>query len=211
MDISRREVLGLVAVSAVAGCSGGDSGEGDADSDTDDTQTTNGLPGTTRDGTAGTSPAGSCESNFGDTLQRYEPDIDGTIATFGYPMGGTVTTEQSISVGYVIGLGYGRGDISPLHTMTVSQRGPSNDTGDATEAYSFSDEYVEGTVTTYGGQERPASIRRTDESVTYIVRVDGPDGFYEFSVQTSAGEGEPCPAVYESISRRVIESFEPIA
>jgi hypothetical protein len=211
MDISRREILGLLAVSAVAGCSGGESGERDVETAADETQTEGELPGESGDDTAGTSLAGSCESNFGDTLERYEPDIDGAIATFGYPTGGTVTTEQSISVGYVVGLGFGRGDISPLHTMTVSQRGPWNDTGDATEAYSFNEEYVRGTVTTYDGQERPASIRRLDDSVTFIVRVDGPDGFYEFSVQASAGEGDPCPDVYESVSRRVIESFEPLA
>jgi hypothetical protein len=47
--------------------------------------------------------------------------------------------------------------------------------------------------------------------VVYIVRVDGPDGFYEFSAQTSAGEGDPCPETYDSVTRQVIESFEPVA
>jgi hypothetical protein len=47
--------------------------------------------------------------------------------------------------------------------------------------------------------------------VTYIVRIEETDGFYEFSVQTAVGEGEPCPATYESVTRWVTESFEPVA
>lgn len=208
MDFSRRELLGLVAVSALAGCSGGD---GD-DSGSGNTETTDTSPGgaTPSDG-AGTSLAGSCASNFGDTLQPYDASGRGMVATFAYPMGGEVTTEQDEDDSHVTGVGYGRGDISPLHTMTVSETGPTGEPVDATEAYAFDDRFESGTVTTYDGQERPAAIRRLEESVTYIFHVERSDGVYVFSVQTSAGEGEPCPDTYESVTRSVAESFEPVA
>jgi len=47
--------------------------------------------------------------------------------------------------------------------------------------------------------------------VTYIVHVERGDGVYVFSVQTSAGEAEPCPDTYDAVARRVTESFEPVA
>ncbi|MDS0282472.1 hypothetical protein [Haloarcula onubensis] len=206
MDFSRRELLGLVAVSALAGCSSGD----DGDSGDGPTETT-GTPPATADGSAGTSLAGSCASNFGDTLQPYDVGDRGMVAAFGYPMGGEVTSEQDEDDSHVTGFGYGRGDVSPLHTMTVSETGPTGEPADATEAYSFDDRFESGTVTTYDGRERPVAIRRADESVTYIVHVERSDGVYVFSVQTSAGEGEPCPDVYESVTRRVTGSFEPVA
>lgn len=209
MYATRREMLGLVAVGAIAGCSGGDA-TGDSDGSPSESPGSDGLGGDADD-TAGTSLAGSCASNFGDTLTRYDPGTRDMVATFGYPIGGDVTTEQDESDGYVTGIGYGRGEISPMHTMTVSEFGPFNDTGDATEVYAFSDEYDTGSVTTYGGQVRPAAILRRDDSVTYLVRVDGPDGFYEFAAGAGAGEGEPCPETYDSIAGRVIESFEPVA
>lgn len=210
MDWSRRKLLGVLAMSAIAGCSG-TSPSGDDDTDDGTTETNGGLPNSTPEAGSGTSRAGSCASNFGDTLQQYDPGNRGMIASFGYPMGGEITFEQSDSVGHVTSFGYGRGEISPRHTLTVSERGPFNDTGDATEAYAFNDAYESESVTTYGGQQRLAATLRRDESVVYNVRVDGPDGFYEFAVQTSAGEGDPCLDTYESVTRRVIESFEPVA
>jgi hypothetical protein len=205
MNVTRREMLGLVAAGAIAGCSGGDATDetGESSSDTPETD----GPGGGSDGAVGTSLAGSCAANFGDTLKRYDPDGRGMVATFGYPMGGYITAEQDESDGYVTGIGYGRGDISPTHGMTISEFGPFTDTGDATELYGWNDEYDTGSVRTWGGQTRPAAILRRDDSVTYLVRADGPDGFCEFG----AGEGEPCPETYDAIARRVIESFEPVA
>jgi len=209
MDFSRRELLGLVAVGALAGCSGGDGSDG-GDSGAGATPDGSTADGGSGDNT-GTSPTGFCASNFGDTLQSYDPSDRGMVATFGYPMGGEVTTEQDEGDSHVTGFGYGRGDLSPLHTMTVSERGPTGDPVDATEAYAFDERFEGGTVTTYDGQERPAAIRRLEESVTYIFHVERSDGVYVFSVQTSAGEAEPCPDSYESATRRVAESFEPVA
>lgn len=221
MSISRRTVLGAVAASAVAGClSGGanddsSGGSGDDQSGGPGDDTSGGLGGDSQggDGDSGdTSLAGSCESVFGDTMERYDTGDRGMVASFSYPMGGEVVFERSDDVDHVTGIGYGRGETSPLQDLTVSERGPLSSTGDATEAYAFDDDYESGTVTTYGGQERPAAIRRTeDESVTYVVRVEEPDGFYEFSATTAVGEGEPCLDAYESVTRRVAESFEPVA
>ena len=212
MDFSRRELLGLVAVGALAGCSGGDGGDsGDGDTDATATPPDAATLDGSADGSAGTSLAGSCASNFGDTLQPYDTGDRGMVATFAYPMGGEVTTEQDEGDSHVTGFGYGRGDISPLHTMTVSERGPTGDPVDATEAYGFDDRFESGTVTTYDGQERPVAIRRLEESVTYIVHVERADGVYVFSVQVSAGEADPCPEVYDSVARRVAASFEPVA
>lgn len=144
-------------------------------------------------------------------MARYDPGDRGMVATFSYPMGGEVVFEQSDDVDHVTAFGYGQGEVSPLQDLTVSERGPLGSTGDATEAYAFDDAYESGTVTTYGGQERPAAIKRTEgESVTYVVRVEEADGFYEFSVTTAVGEGEPCMDAYEWVSRAVAESFEPV-
>jgi hypothetical protein len=208
MDFSRRELLGLVALGALAGCSSGDGGDSEAGNTEPTATPTMGGPS---DDSAGTSLAGSCASNFGDTLQAYDASGRGMVATFAYPMGGEVTTEQDEDDSHVTGLGYGRGDISPLHTMTVSETGPTGEPADATEAYEFDDRFESGTVTTFDGQERPAAIRRLEDSVTYIFHVGRSDGVYVFSVQTSAGEADPCPDVYDSVSRRVAESFEPVA
>ena len=212
MDFSRRELLGLVAIGALAGCASGEGG----DNESGNTETAATPPGGptadgTADGSAGTSLAGSCASNFGDTLQSYDASGRGMVAAFGYPMGGSVTTEQDEDDSHVTGFAYGRGEISPLHTMTVSETGPTGEPTDATEAYSFDSRFESGTVTTFGGQERPAAIRRLDDSVTYIVHVERGDGVYVFSVQTSAGEAEPCPDTYDAVARRVTESFEPVA
>jgi len=212
MDFSRRELLGLVALGTLAGCSSGDSG-GSEPGNTETTATPTDSPtlGGLTDGSAGTSLAGSCASNFGDTLQPYDASGRGMVATFAYPMGGKVTTEQDEDDSHVTGFGYGRGEISPLHTMTVSEMGPTGEPADATEAYAFDSRFESGTVTTFGGQERPAAIRRLEESVTYIVHVERDDGVYVFSVQVSAGEADPCPDVYDSVARRVVASFEPVA
>jgi len=212
MDFSRRELLGLVALGALAGCASGEGGDGES-GDTGTAATPAGGPTAdgTADGSAGTSLAGSCASNFGDTLQPYDASGRGMVATFAYPMGGEVTTEQDEDDSHVTGFGYGRGEISPLHTMTVSETGPTGEPADATEAYSFDDRFESGTVTTFDGQERPAAIRRLDDSVTYIFHVERGDDVYVFSVQVSAGEADPCPGVYDSVARRVTESFEPVA
>jgi hypothetical protein len=204
----------------MAGClSGGgndDPADGDgADSSDEPGDDPNGGPGDDSNGGDGdsgdTAPAGSCESLFGDTMERYDPGDRGMIATFSYPMGGDILFEQSDGGDHLTSVGYGQGEVSPLQDLTVSERGPLGSTGNATEAYAFNDEYENGTVSTYGGEERPAAIRRSDdESVTILFRVEEPDGFYEFSVQTAVGEGEPCPDTYESITRAVAESFEPI-
>ena len=95
--------------------------------------------------------------------------------------------------------------------MTVSETGPTGEPADATEAYEFDGRFESGTIGTFGGAERPAAIRRLDDSVTYIVHVEREDGVYVFSVQTSAGEADPCPEVYDSVAGRVAESFEPVA
>ena len=207
MEFSRRELLGLVAAGALAGCSGGDSG------DSGGPETAAGPPesGTAGDAAGGTSLAGSCASAFGDTLQPYDVGDRGLVATFGYPMGGEITSEQDEDDSHVTGVGYGRGEISPLHTMTVSETGPTGEPADATEAYAFDDRFESGTIGTVGGQDRPAAIRRLAESVTYIVHVEREDGVYVFSVQVSAGEADPCPEVYDSVARRVTASFERVA
>jgi hypothetical protein len=207
MDFSRRELLGLVAAGVVAGCS---SGEPSGDAETV-TAPPPGGPADNGSDDAGTSLAGSCASNFGDTLQPYDVGDRDMIATFSYPMGGEITTEQDNPNSHVTGFGYGRGEVSALHTLTVSETGPTGEPPDATEAYEFDDRFEDGTVGTYGGQQRPVAIRRTgDSSVTYIFHVDSPDGVYVFSVQTAVGAGEPCPDAYESVTRRVAASFEPV-
>lgn len=192
--------------------SSGGSTDDSSDGPGDDSSDGLGDDSTGSDGDSGdTALAGSCEAAFGDTMTRYDTGDRGMVATFSYPMGGEVVFEQSDDVDHLTAIGYGQGEVSPLHDLTVSERGPLSSTGDATEAYAFDDDYESGTVTTYGGQERKAAIKRTeDESVTYVVRVEEPDGFYEFSVTTAVGEGDPCMDAYESVSRAVTESFEPV-
>ena len=220
MNFSRRDVLGLLAVGALAGCSGSEPNSGDGGSGSQDATATplgqssdGGLPDEGSDAGSTTSPADSCASLFGDTLQRYDAGDRGLIATFSYPMGGTVTFAQDTPDNHVTAVGYGQGDISPLHTLTVSETGPSGTPADATEAMAFDDRFEAGTVTTYGGQELPAAIRRIeDTSVTYVFNVDRSDGVYSFSIETAVGnEGEPCLETYDSVTRRVAESFEPVA
>ena len=103
MDFSRRELLGLVAVSALAGCSSGDGDDGEDGTTASTATPTMGGPS---DGSAGTSLAGSCASNFGDTLQPYDTSGRGMVATFAYPMGGEITTEQDEDDSHVTGFGY---------------------------------------------------------------------------------------------------------
>ena len=203
----------MLAAGVVAGCSsneGGDTGTPDEESG-GETASPGEESGGDTDGTGETSPAGSCASAFGDTLQPYDTSGRGMISTFSYPMGGEVNFEQSDDVGHVTTFGYGRGEISPLHSLLVGETGPLGGPETAPEAYEYEEGTETGTVTTYGGQTVPAHIRPQPDSVTYLARVEGPDGIYELSAQVSAGEGEPCPDTYDSIARQVIESFEPVA
>lgn len=220
MNFSRRDVLGLLAVGALAGCSGsepdssdGGSGNAGPTATPSGQDTEGGLPDDGADDGSGTSLAGSCASNFGDTLQPYDVRGRDMIATFSYPMGGEITFEQDNPDDHVTAFGYGRGEISALHTITVAESGPSGTAADATEAMAFDDSFEGGTVTTLGGQELPTAIRRTeDKSVTYIFNIERSDGVYSFSVETAVGnEGEPCLDTYESVTRWVAESFEPVA
>ena len=220
MNFSRRDVLGLLAVGALAGCSGSDPTSSDGGSGNTGATATptgqdngGGLPDDGSDDGSETSLAGSCASNFGETLQPYDVGDRGMVATFSYPMGGEITFEQDNPDNHVTAFGYGRGSVSPLHTITVSESGPSGTAADATVAMAFDDRFENSTVTTLGGQELPTAIRRTeDESVTYIFNVERSDGVYSFSVVTAAGnEGEPCLDTYESVTRQVAESFEPVA
>jgi hypothetical protein len=189
----------------LAGCSS--SGQTD-DGDTPPTQPEE--SGGTDDGSE-TSLAGSCASAFGDTNQTYDTSGRGMIATFSYPMGGDVNFEQSDDVGHLTSFGYGRGEVSPLHSLTVGETGPLGGPDTAPAAYEAEEDAGTAMVTTYGGETVPAHIRRESDSVAYLVRVEGPDGTYELTAQTQAGEGDPCPETYERISRQVVESFEPIA
>ena len=221
MNFSRRDVLGLLAVGALAGCSGSETNSGgDGDSGNQDATATppgqSSGGGPSDDGTddgSGTSLSGSCASLFGDTLQPYDVSGREMIASFSYPMGGEITFEQDNPDNHLTAFGYGKGSVSPLHTVTVSETGPSGTSADATEAMAFDDSFESGTVTTLGGQELPTAIRRTeDKSVTYVFNVERSDGVYSFSVETAVGnEGEACLDTYESVTRSVAESFEPVA
>lgn len=147
-------------------------------------------------------------------MQRYDTGDRELFTTFSYPMGGEAILEQDDDVAHGTGIGYGRGDVSALHEITVFERGPTGEPLDATEVYSFDDRYESGTITTLGRQERPVGIlRRDDSAVTYIFHAEGPDGVYVFDVTTAAGvaEAEGCTEVYESVTRRVAESFETLA
>lgn len=208
MAFSRRAILGLLAASAVAGCSSGGNGDDGATQSGPEGGT---GPGGDTDDSSDTSLAGSCESAFGDTLQPYDTSDRGMIATFSYPMGGEVTFEQSDDVGHLTSFGYGRGEISSLHSLIVGETGPLGGPDTAPEAYEYEEDTETATVTTYGGQTIPAHVRPRPDSVTYLVRVEGPDGTYELTAQAEAGEGDPCPETYDTISRQVIESFEPVA
>jgi hypothetical protein len=218
MVVSRRAVLGLMAAGAVAGCLGGGNSGGDGGGGNDDGQTTTqpGLEGDRGSGSATddsgeTSLAGSCGSVYGDTPQTYDAGGRGMIATFSYPMGGEVTFEQSDDGGHLTSFGYGRGEVSSLHSLVVGETGPLGGPDTAPEAYEYEEDTETATVTTYGGQTVPAHVRPRSDSVTYLVRVEGPDGTYELTAQAGAGEADPCPDVYDAIARQVIESFEPVA
>jgi hypothetical protein len=219
MVTSRRAVLGSIAAGAVAGCLGGGNGDGgDGGGENGDGRTTtqsglggDGGPGSATDDSDETSPAGSCGSVYGDTLQAYDTGDRGMVATFSYPMGGDVTFEQSDDTGHLTSLGYGRGEISSLHSLVVGETGPLGGPDTAPGAYEYEEDTETATVTTYGGQTVPAHVRPRSDSVTYLVRVEGPDGTYELTAQAHAGEADPCPDVYDTIARQVIESFEPVA
>lgn len=212
MNCSRRELIGLMAIGALAGCTGsgpggsGDDSEGDGQDDGED------LPGGSGGDNDETSLAGSCASAFGDTMERYDVGSRNLLATFSYPMGGEIISEQDDSVARGTSIGYGEGELSSLHSVTIFERGPTSEPLDATVAYEFDDRMESGTVTTFGGQERPVAIfRRDDPAVSYIFHVQGPDGVYLYDVTTSAGESDGCPDVYESVTRRIAESFETVA
>jgi len=237
MGFSRRAILGLLAAGAVAGCSGGggngdggdsdgansdggdsdgansDGGEGTGggDTPTQSGQGVGGGSGGVTDDSSDTSLAGSCGSVYGDTLQAYDTSGREMIATFAYPMGGEMSFEQSDDGGHLTSFGYGRGEISSLHSLIVGETGPLGGPDTAPAAYEYEADTETATVTTYGGQTVPAHVRPRPDSVTYLVRVEGPDGTYELTAQAEAGEGDPCPETYDTIARHVIESFEPVA
>lgn len=222
---TRRAVLGLVGaagLAALAGCTEGESGGGTTPTPTgsadgnsgggDDGPGTGGSGGSGgSDDSGGTSLAGSCASAFGDTMERYDPGDRGMVATFSYPSGGEVINEQDDSAGYGTIVGYGQGELSPLHSVTVFDNGQTNQSPDVTEARDIRDGEEAGTVTTPDGQERPVIIRRTGgPAVTYLFHAEWPDGVYQYDVTTAAGEAEGCPEVYESVTRRIVESFTPV-
>lgn len=216
MNVSRRAVLGVLAAGAVAGCSSGGQGENGGGGDGGSTSEPAGAGGNGQgsagtDDSSDTSLAGSCASAFGDTLQSYDSSGRDMITSFSYPMGGEVTFEQSDDVGHLTSFGYGRGELSSLHSLIVGETGPVGGADTAPAAYEMEDDADTATVTTYGGQTVPAHIRREPDSVTYLVRVEGPDGTYELYAQAEAGEADPCPETYDAISRRVVESFQPVS
>jgi hypothetical protein len=202
MDYTRRAILAVIGAGVLAGCSSSGTGGGGDDSGA--------LGGGSGDGSAGTSLEGSCASLFGDTLQPYDSSNRDMISTFSYPMGGEINFEQSDG-DRLTSIAYGRGEISPLHGLLVGESGPLGGPDTATEAYDFEEGADSAMVTTFGGETVPAHIRRSEDSVTYLVRVEGPDGTYELFASVGAGEADPCPEVYESVALRVIESFEPVA
>lgn len=209
MTISRRAVLGLLAAAAVAGCSSDSPADGgDSTPEPEDSgPTTESLPGGESTDSNDTSLAGSCGAAFGDTLQAYDPGDRGMVATFSYPMGGKVTYQEDSDDLHITSLGYGRGEISPLHSMTISERGPYNDGDTAAAVYGDNDQYTIMTARAYGS-ERPIAVpKRDDGAVVWLFRAPGPDGTYEFAVQASPGEADPCTDAYESVVARVAESF----
>jgi hypothetical protein len=107
-----------------------------------------------------------------------------------------------------VNIGYGRGEISPLHGVVVSEAGPSDDPADATVLYDRYDWFEEVSIGAFGDQTVPTAVRRREDSVTYFFHVERGAGVYLFSVGVGTGEGEPCPETYDSITRRVAESFE---
>jgi hypothetical protein len=211
----RGVLLGTTAVlTAFAGCSG--AADGSDGNDGEDAGTTPTPPdsesGTdSSDGDSG--DAQSCASLFGDAMETYDTGDRGMIATFSYPAGGEILTEQDVAEAdeHGTGIGYGRGEISSLHDLTVFEHGPTGEPVDPKESYAFDDRFEGTTVTTYDGGTRPAVVRRLDDSVTYIFHVERPDGVYVFDVTAGTGEGDPCLDTYESVARRVTESFEPVA
>lgn len=213
--LTRRGTLGLLAAGALAGCLGGGSGGSEGEGPSEKTTAEDGLGGQSGNGDdSGTSPAGSCQSAFGDTDQPYDPGDAGWIVTFGYPMGGEVFYEDDTSTGSVASFGYVETDLEGNyeHQLSVSQRGPYEETDPDVggTAIAEQDRYEDGgTVTVDGSERRVAVVRTDDASVIWLIGVVGPDSqTYQLQVQTAVGSGEPCPDVYEAICERVMNSFE---
>jgi len=206
------------ALTALTGCAGigsGDGGDGSGDESGDGNAGSTPTPPDSEADSSGSDSDGdaqSCTTLFGDTMETYDSSDREMVATFTYPAGGEILTEQDVPEAdeHGTGIGYGRGEISSLHDLTVFEHGPTGEPVDARESYAFDDRFEGTTVTTYDDTTRPAVVRRLDDSVTFIFHVERPDGVYVFDVTASAGEGEPCLDTYESVARRVTESFEPV-
>lgn len=206
--MGRRGFLGLLAVTTIAGCAGGGSSNEGTPTSTD--TPADGMP-TGTSGTPGeTSLAGSCASAFGDTDQRYDPGDRGLVATFAYPMAGTIYEESTEGMEILTSIGYGENDYDEYrHRLRVFQRGPVE--YDVVETYTSADDWVEGEPVTYDGAELPVAELDSDTTAAKFFGIEGPDGTYELEVRVGANIGDPCPDVYANICDRVANSFEPVS
>jgi hypothetical protein len=211
--LHRRGFLGLLAVGALAGCAGGGptDGRSTATPTAEDPTTTEGpMPTGTDSSTGGTSLAGSCASAFGDTDRRYDPGDRGLVATFAYPLAGTIYEESGEGGEYVTAIGYGATESGEYrHRVRLYQRGPVY--YDVVETYTDEPDWVEDGTVRYDGTDRPVAVLQSDTTAQWRFGIDGPDGTYEIEVQVGANVGEPCPDVYENICARVANSFEPVS
>jgi hypothetical protein len=219
--LTRRHTLGLLAAGALAGCLGGGADAEDDDGEDEDEASgtegdgPGGDGGNGGDGASGTSLAGSCASAFGDTDQPYDPGSDsGWVVTFDYPMGGEIYYEDDTSRGSVASFGYIETELEGNyeHSLSVSQRGPAEDTDPdiGGTLLAEDDRYEDGGTVTVGGSERRVAVLRTDDiSVIWSIGLLGPDDqTYRIEVQGSVGSGDPCPDAYEAVCECVVTSFE---
>ncbi len=206
---TRRGVLGLLAAGGLAGCLGGDGTP--IATRTEPTTTETPTPPTTDGGTdAGTSPAGSCAADFGDTDERYKPGDRDLVATFSYPMGGMVSAETVEGDTYETVVSYPAADSADnRHLIRTFQRGPVD--YDVVEEYSSKTAWEKGETVSYGGTERPVVVFPSDAAPVWVFGVEEPDGTYELMTKLLTGRGyEPCEDAYPAICERVARSFEPL-
>ncbi|WP_424018044.1 hypothetical protein ACOZ4N_19570 [Halorientalis pallida] len=207
--LTRRHVLAGLAVGALAGCTSADTADGGAAGGTPTSDGSGGdLPGGTDGADAGTSLAGSCGSVFGDTDERYTGPV--AVATFAYPMGGTVDYADESEAGTVLSVGYPGPDTDGYHSLlTVAQRGPYGGDADRGARYLQEDRYVDGGTVGYDGSERTVAVLRYDGGEIRLFGVAGPDGAYELEAKATVSGGDPCPEAYTGVTERVSRSFRP--
>ncbi|RXK51720.1 hypothetical protein [Halorientalis pallida] len=208
--LTRRHALAGLAVGALAGCTSADTADGDA---AGGTPTRDGagsdVPGGTDGGRAGTSLAGSCASVFGDTDRRYAGPV--AVATFAYPMGGTVDYAAESESGTVLSVGYpGPVEDQYYSLLTVAQRGPYGGDVDRGARYLGDDRYVDGGTVGYDGSERTVAVLRYEGGEIRLFGAAGPDGNYELEAKATVAGGDPCPEAYTHVTERVVRSFRPI-